>query len=330
MRRREFVAGLGGAAAWPLAARAQQPGRMRRIGHLENGAENDPEQQARVAALREGLAKLDWVEGRNFHIDVRFAAGDGDRARTYAAELVRLAPDVILANGNAALQPLQQATRTIPIVFTNVSEPVVFGFVQSLAHPGGNITGFTNLEPTVGAKWLQLLKEIAPRVTRVAVMFNPGLNPLAATQRFRSTEAAATNFAVDVVMAAVHARAEIEAVMTTLGREPGGALILPGDAFTSLHRKLIVELAARYRLPAISSARFFTAEGGLVSYGVDGVDQYRKAAGYVDRILRGEKPADLPVQQPTKFELLINLKTARTLGLTVPDRLLALADKVIE
>jgi putative ABC transport system substrate-binding protein len=328
IERRQFIFALGGAVvAWPLAARAQPQERMRRIGILMSLA-NDAEGQVRAKAFEQELGKLTRTVSRNFQIDYRWGMNDVERARAATAELLRLAPDVILAHGSPALRAVQQATRTIPIVFVLVSEPVAQGFVQSLAHPGGNITGFTNLEPTVGAKWLGLLKEIAPRVTRVAFIFKPG--SLYSGLFYRSIEAAASKFVVEAVIAPVHEPAEIEPIMTTLGREPEGGLIFPPDTFMALHRKLIVELAARYRLPAIYPSRPYVAGGGLVSYGVDIVDQYRQAAAYIDRILRGEKPSDLPAQQPTKFELVINLKTAKALGLQIPDKLLALADEVIE
>jgi putative ABC transport system substrate-binding protein len=330
MRRREFITLLGGAAAaWPLAARGQPGERVRRVGVLMGTSESDPESREHLAAFQQRLNELGWIVARNLQLDSRWVSGDAERAQSAAAELVRLIPDVILANGSTALRALQQATRTVPIVFVVVSEPLAQGFVSSLARPDGNTTGFTNLEPTLGAKWLELLKEIAPSVTRVAMMFNPRSavpNPLF----FRSAEAAGPNFAVKVIMAAVHDAAEIEGAITTLGREPGGGLIFPPDYFTVVHRKLIVGLAARYRLPAIYAFRSFSPDGGLLYYGVDRADQFRQAAGYVDRIVRGEKPGDLPVQQPTKFELVINLKTATVLGLTVPPTLLARADEVIE
>jgi putative tryptophan/tyrosine transport system substrate-binding protein len=331
MRRRDFIALLGGTAvAWPLAARAQQHERVRRIGVLSGFADRDPDMERRLAAFRQRLQQLGWTDDRNIRFNYhRWNADDVDRARAAAEELVGQQPDVILAHTSISVAALRRETRTIPIVFTVVSEPVAQGFVQSLARPGGNITGFTFLEPTVGAKWLELLKETAPPVTRVAVMFNPEVTP-SAVLFSRSAETGARQFAVQVVAAPVREPSEIEGVMTMLGREPGGGLILPGDTFTSLHRKSIVELAARHRLPAIYAFRYFTADGGLVSYGLDPLDQYRQAAGYVDRILRGEKPADLPVQQPTKYELVINLKTAKALGLTVPNTLLATADEVIE
>jgi putative ABC transport system substrate-binding protein len=331
MRRREIIGLLGGAAvAWPLAAQAQQPDRMRRIGVLMAFAENDPEGKVRAAVFERALQELGWTSGRNIRIDYRWVPpGDVEQTRAAAAELLKLAPDVTLAHATQATAELQRATPTVPVVFVVVSEPVAQGFVQSLAHPGGNITGFTNVEPTLGAKWLELLTEIAPRVTRIAVLYNPGTAPYA-TLYFHSTEVVAQKMAVELIVAPVHEPAEIEAALTMLGREPGGGLILPPDPFTVAHRKLIFDLAARYRVPAISAFRYLSNEGCLVSYGVDVRDQFRQGAAYVDRILRGKKPADLPVQQPTKFELVINLKTAKALGLDVPATLLARVDEVIE
>jgi putative ABC transport system substrate-binding protein len=326
--RREFVALLGGAAAWPLAAHAQQPERVRRIGVLMVGAESDHESRRRVTAFERELRNLGWIVSRNLQIDYRWSVSDDERAAAAAAELLRLIPDVVLASAPPALRAVQQTTRTTPIVFAAISEPVAQGFVASLAHPGGNTTGFASLEPTLGAKWLELLKEIAPHVTRVAAMRNPASAPIGA-QFIHSAEAAASKLVLKTVEAQVHEPAEIEAVITKLGREPGGGLIILPDAFLSLHQRLVIDLAARHRVPAIYPFRYF-AGGGLVSYGPDVADQFRRAAGYVDRIFRGEKPADLPVQQPTKFELVINIKTAKALGLDVPPTLLARADEVIE
>src|SRR5262249_20416391 len=331
--RREFITLLGGAAAAPAllpsrTARAQQK-RIKRIGVLMLPAENDPQGRARVEAFEQGLEKLGWMVSGNLQIDYRWGMSDVERTRAAATELLNLAPDVILANGTPALPVVRRATVTVPIVFTVVNEPVAMGFVASLAHPGGNVTGFSDLEPTVAAKWLELLKEIAPGIRRTAFMFNSELNP-SAVMFSRSAEAAAQKLAVEVLAARVKEPPAIEAIMTTLGREPGGSVIFPTVNFTSLHRNLIFELTARHHLPAMYARRFFADEGGLVSYGPDDVDQFRRAAGYVDRILRGEKPADLPVQQPTKFELVINLKTAKALDLTVPNTLLVSADEVIE
>jgi putative tryptophan/tyrosine transport system substrate-binding protein len=329
MRRREFITLVGGAVAWPLAARAQQHERVRRVGVLMLFAETDPQSVPRVTAFEQGLAKLGWTVGRNLQIDYRWSVSEDERARAATAEVLKLGPDAILAHARPALAALQQGTRAVPIVFTTVNEPVAQGFVQSLAHPGGNITGFSYLEPTLGAKWLELLKEIAPGVKRVAVMWHPEADPIEEAF-YRLTEAAAQKFSVEVAAAQVHQSEDIEAIMTMLGRELGGGLILPPNTFTTVHRKLIINLAARYKLPAIYGSRNFRDDGGLVFYGVNPVEQFQQAAGYVDRILRGEKPADLPVVQPTKFELVINLKTARALGLDVPMHLQQLADEVIE
>jgi putative tryptophan/tyrosine transport system substrate-binding protein len=328
MRRREFIAVLGGAVvAWPMAVRAQQPDRPRRIGVLMNRTESDPEYGARLTAFRQGLEKFGWTGDRNARIDYRRYLSDAETGAA-TADLLGLAPDVILASGTPGVRALHQATRTVPIVFVAVGEPLEQGFIQSLAHPSGNITGFANMEPTVGAKFLELLKEIAPSVRRVAIMFNRG-NP--SSEAFSGpAQMVAQKFAMEATEAPVDGPAGIEAIMTMLGAMPGGGLIVPPDAFIAAHRKLVFELAARYRLPAVYGSRYFAAEGGLVSYGVDIPDQFRQAAAYVDRILRGEKPADLPVQQPTKFELIINLKTAKALGLEVPLQLLYRADEVIE
>jgi putative tryptophan/tyrosine transport system substrate-binding protein len=329
MKRREFITLLGGAAAaWPLAARAQQPERIRRVGVLMLYAENDREGQVRAAVFRKALENLGWTLGRNLQIDYHWGVGDSDWIRSAVAELLSLAPDVILANGGSAVRPAQQATRAIPIIFIGGADPVADGFVQSLAHPGGNLTGFAVLETSIGAKLLELLKETAPRVVRVAVLINP--ESPSSLRLFDSAATAAQKFGVEVVAAPVRESAEIEAAMTQIGREPDYGMIVPPDPSTNTHRKLIVELAAHYRLPTVYALRAATAQGGLMSYGVDIPDLFRQAAGYVDRVLRGEKPADLPVQQPIKFELVINLKTAKALGLTVPLTLQASADEVIE
>jgi putative tryptophan/tyrosine transport system substrate-binding protein len=331
MRRRDLIQGIAGlAAAWPLVARAQQSaGRMRRIGALILNSKDDPRSRSIVAVLQEGLDKLGWTVGDNLQIDYRWSISGPDSARIATGELLALFPDLIVAHSVSAVRAAQQATRTIPVVFTAVSEPVTQGFVASLAHPGANITGFTNLEPSVGSKWLELLKAIAPRVTRVGLMFNPTSSPV--TPLFsHAVEAAAPDFGMETTELEVHDPADIEAAMTKLSREPGGGLILPPDTFTSFHYKLIAALAARYNLPAMFAFRYFVDAGGLISYGPDVVDQFRRAASYIDRILRGEKPADLPVQQPSKFEFVINLKAAKALGLTVPYSLQSLADEVIE
>jgi putative ABC transport system substrate-binding protein len=327
LRRRQLITLLGGAAAWPLAARAQQPERMRRVGVLMLYTESDREGQVRAAAFRKALENLGWTLGRNLQIDYHWGVGDSDWIRSAAAELLRLAPDVIVANG-PTMRPAQQATRAVPIIFIGGADPVADGFVQSLAHPGGNLTGFTVLETSIGAKLLELLKEIAPRVVRVAVLINP--ESPSSLRLFDSAATAAQKFGVQVVAVPVRESAEIEAAMMEIGREPGHGMIVPPDPSTNTHRKLIVELAAHYRLPTVYALRAATTEGGLISYGVDIPDLFRQAAGYVDRVLRGEKPSDLPVQQPIKFELVINLKTAKALGLTVPLTLQASADEVIE
>jgi putative ABC transport system substrate-binding protein len=327
--RREFITLLGGAAAaWPLAARAQQPERVRRIGVLMGLAENDPEGQARVAAFRQGLEQLRWTDGRNARIDYRWAAGEGSRAVTYAAELVALSPDVIFAGAVSALAPLQSATKTIPIVFAQVSDPVGGGFVVSLARPGGNITGFTQYEYTTGVKWLELLKEIAPGVARVAFLYDPA-NPTSAGF-LRTIEPGTPSLGVQVSTYAVRETAEFERAIDAFAAEPNGGLIILPSLSATIHRELIVAGVARHRLPVVYPYRLFATSGGLASYGVDNIDMYRRAAGYIDRILKGASPAELPVQQATKFELIINLKTARALGLEIPPTLLARADEVIE
>jgi len=329
MRRREFILALGGAAAvLPLAARAQQGERVRRIGVLMNLAADDPESQARLTAFVQSLQQLGWTDGRNVRIDYRFGAGDNNRIRKYVAELVALAPDVILANASPSVAPLLQATRNLPIVFCAVIDPVGAGFVVNLARPGGNATGFTLHEFSLSAKWLELLKEIAPGVTRVAVLRDTasptGIGQLAALQ------SVASSFRVELSPLGVHDSDEIERGLTTFARGSQGSLIVTPSTSAIGHRKLIITLAAQHRLPAVYFNRFFIPGGGLISYGADIIDQFRRAAGYVDRILKGEKPADLPVQAPTKYELVINLKTAKALGLDVPPSMLARADAVIE
>ena len=328
MRRRDFIKVVGGVAVtWPVAARAQQGERMRRIGVLI-GVEDDVEGQARLAAFRKGMLDSGWSEGRNLQMDVRFTAGNADRARIYAAELIKSAPDVILANTSTVVTALKERTTTIPIVFAQVVDPVNSGFVDSLAHPGGNITGFLSVDFGMGAKWLEMLKQIAPRVTRVGVLRDPatpgGSGLLGAIQ------AATSSFGVELKALDIRDAATIERGLSAFAREQNGGLIVLSNPATSVHHKLIVSLAARFRLPAIYPYRFFVTSGGLVSYGIDNHDLWRQAAGYVDRILKGEKPADLPVQAPTKFELIINLKTAKALSLEVPPSLLARADEVIE
>jgi putative ABC transport system substrate-binding protein len=329
MRRREFITLLGGAAAaWPLAARAQQRERMRRIGVLMNLAADDPEGQARLAAFLQSLQEAGWTVGHNAQIDIRWGAADAEQIRNQAIEMVARAPDVILASSPVVLVPLRDATRTIPIVFAAVSDPVAAGFVASLARPGGNATGFSVFEYGFSVKWLELLKELAPHVTRVAVLQelgNPGGLP-----QFAAIQALAPSLRVEVSTLWMRDAAEIEQAVTAFARSPNGGLIATRTTGAIIHRDLIIKLAARYRLPAVYGYRFFAAAGGLASYGDDVVNQYRLAAGYVDRILKGEKPADLPVQAATKYELVINLKTAKALGLDVPATLLARADEVIE
>jgi putative tryptophan/tyrosine transport system substrate-binding protein len=327
LKRRDFLTLLGGAASWPLAARAQQAERLRRIGVLMSTRADDPYGQARLVAFQQGLQKLGWSDGRNARIDTRWGENDVDRERRYAAELVALAPDVILAAGTVSAAALQRETRTIPIVFNSVSDPVGAGLVESLARPGGNMTGFMIFEYSLSGKWLELLKEIAPRVTRAAVL-RDSTNPAGIAQ-FGAIRAASSSLGVDVSPINVRDASEIERAVAAFARSAEGGLIVTGSA-SEVHHDLIITLAARHRLPAVYVFRFFIASGGLISYGPDVVDQYRRTAGYVDRILKGEKPADLPVQQPTKFELVINLKTAKALGLDVPPMLLARADEVIE
>jgi putative ABC transport system substrate-binding protein len=329
MKRREFITLLGGAAAaWPLAVHAQQIDH-RRIGVLMGYAESDREEQAFVAAFREGLQKLGWAEGRKIRIDTRWAASDVEAMQRFAKELVALQPDLILSNNTPTTAALLQQTRTIPIIFAVVTDPVGNGFVASLPRPGGNVTGFINFEPTMAGKWLELLKEIAPRVNRVAFLFNPAMATYA-EYYLNPFKAAAASLGVEAIAAPVHDTSAFESVITALAREPNGGLIVMPEDFTIAHRVEIVSLAARYRLPAVYPYQFFTELGGLLSYGNNLVDNFRRAAVYVDRILRGAKPSELPVQAPVKFELVINLKTAKALGLDVPLHLQQGADKVIE
>jgi putative tryptophan/tyrosine transport system substrate-binding protein len=330
MKRRDFLGVLGGAAAaWPVVAWAQQPERMRRIGMLHSAAADDPDLQARLKAFLQGLRELGWTEGRNLRIEYRLGTlGDAERTRKYAAELVALAPDVIFASGTAQVGPLLQATRSVPIIFTTVADPVGAGLVDSLARPGGNATGFIQYEYGLSGKWLELLKEVAPHVTRVAVLRDAAIT--AGVGLWGAIQSAAPSFGIEVSPINVRDATEIERAITAFAREPNGGLIVTGSALSSIHRDLIVTLAAQHKLPAVYFTRPFVTGGGLISYGSDSVDQYRRAASYVDRILKGEKPADLPVQAPTKYELVINLKTAKALGLTVPPTLLARADEVIE
>jgi putative ABC transport system substrate-binding protein len=329
MQRRAFISLLAGATvARPLTARAQQTERMRRIGVLMLYPENDPQGQLRATAFRRELEKAGWTIGGNIQINYHWGTGDGDWVRSAIVQVLREAPDVLLANGDAAVKAAQQSTRTVPIIFIASGDPVGDGLVQSLAHPGGNLTGFAVMEPSLGAKLLAMLKQVAPRVARVGILVNPD----SANNRIISAlvAAAAPRMAVEVVTIPVREPAEIEAAMTQWGREPDYGLIVLGDPSTNSHRRLIVDLAARYRLPAIYALRAATADGGLMSYGVDLPGLFRQAALYADRILKGEKPADLPVQLPTKFELVINLKTAKAMGLEIPSTLLTTADEVIE
>ena len=329
MRRREFIMLLGGAAAaWPLAARAQQAERMRRIGVLMNLAADDAEGQARLAAFLRGLQQLGWIEGRNAHLDIRWGAGDAERFRRYAAELVALVPDLILAASGSTMPPLLHATRTVPIVFVQVADPVGNGFVASLARPGGNATGFTNIDFSMSAKWLELLKQIAPGATRAAVL-RDSTEPTGIGQ-WGALQSVAPSFTLELTPVGVSDPGEIERAIAGFANLPNGALIVTASAPTAVHRDLIITLATRHRLPAVYAYKYFITSGGLISYGPDTIDPYRRAASYIDRILKGEKPADLPVQAPTKYELVINLKTAKALGLEIPDGLLARADEVIE
>ena len=329
MRRRDFIKVIAGsAAAWPLAAVAQQQERVRRIGVLMNIAENDPEAAVRVLAFVRGLAERGWTLGGNLQIEYRWAAGNANLYRKYAPELFALAPDVLLATGGTGVGALQQVTRTIPIVFVGTTDPVIRGLIASMARPGGNTTGFIEFEYSMCGKWLELLKQIAPPVTRAAVLRDPTI--ASGIGQFAAVQAVAPSLGVELSPVDVRDAGEIERAVTAFARSSNGGLIVTASALATRHRDLIIALAARLRLPAVYSYRFFVTVGGLISYGPDFVDQYRQAAGYVDRILKGEKPADLPVQAPTKYELAINLKTAKALGLTVPQALLASADKVIE
>jgi putative tryptophan/tyrosine transport system substrate-binding protein len=330
MRRREFITLIGGAAvAWPLSARAQEPDRVRRIGVLMNRAADDPEVPSRVAGFAQGLAELGWTIGRNVRIEYRWTPGNAaDAARKCATELIALKPDVLLASGTIGVAALQQVTRGVPIVFTSVTDPVGAGLVDSLARPGGNTTGFMLFEYSSSGKWLELLKQVAPGVTRAAVL-REAANPAGSAQ-FGVIQAMAPSLGVEVSPINVRDPSEIERAIAAFARSANGGLIVTGSATASLHRELIITLAAQHKLPAVYSNRFPILRGGLISYGPDLLDQFRRAAGYVDRILKGEKPADLPVQAPTTYELVINLKTAKTLGLTVPPTLLATADEVVE
>jgi ABC-type uncharacterized transport system substrate-binding protein len=329
IRRRDFITLLGGAAAvWPFAARAQQSERVRRIGVLMGFAADDPAAQRRVLAFAQALAQLGWTDGRNVRIDIRWSAGDPERIRKYTAELVALAPDVILANSSSVVGSLLQATRTVPIVFVQVAEPVGAGFVETLARPGGNATGLMLYEYGIGGKWLELLKEIAPRIERVAFLQNPAV--AAGPGQFGAIQAAAPSLGVEVRPIKVRDAGETERAITAFARSGNGGLIVAGGAQAALPRDVIIKLATRHRLPALYSDHAFVTDGGLIAYGPDRIDQFRRAADYVDRILKGEKAADLPVQAPTKYETVLNLKTAKALGLEVPPSLLVRADEVIE
>jgi putative ABC transport system substrate-binding protein len=330
MRRRDFIKTVGGSAvAWPLVARAQQTEQVRRIGFLMNRAADNPEGRARLVAFQQALQRLGWSDGRNMRIDIRWGADDVDRERKYAAELVALAPEVIMASGVLSVVAVQQATRDIPIVFANVSDPVGAGFVDSLARPGGNATGFIAFEYSLAGKWLELLKEVAPSVKRAAVV-RDGANP-GGIGEFGAIQTAAPSLGVEVSALNLRRDAgEIEHSIAAFARSPNGGLVVTGTATATVYHDLIIELAAQHKLPAVYGVRVSAASGGLISFGADFIDQYRRAAGYVDRILKGAKPADLPVQAPTKYELVINLKTAKALGLNVPQSLLARADEVIE
>jgi putative ABC transport system substrate-binding protein len=329
MRRREFITLLGSAATWPLAARAQQPERMRRIGVLMAVAENDAQYQANLAVFREGLQQVGWTEGRNIRIDVRWAALDMEAMQRLAKDLVALQPDLILSNNTPTTAALLQQTRTIPIIFATIADPVGSGFVASLSQPGGNATGFATIEGTLGGKWMELLKEIAPRVARAALLFNPATGPYF-EYYVKSFNSAAASFGVEAIIAPAHDMSEVESVVAGLAREPNSGLIVLNEEFTITHRAEITSLAARYRLPAVYPYRYFTSLGGLLSYGPDLTDNFRRAVPYADRILKGAKPSELPVQAPVKFELMINLKTAKSLGLDVPLHLQQRADEVIE
>jgi len=331
MKRREFIAGLGSAAAWPLAARAQQAGGVRRIGVLMSAAATETEFQSNLAAFTRGLRQLGWIEGQNLRIDVRWNAGDAELARTYAAQLIGLMPDVILAASTIGLTTIRQATTTVPVVFVQVADPVAQGFVASVRQPGGNLTGFSLLEFSHGAKWLDLLKQTAPGLKRVEVMFNPDTAPYA--KFFMPViETAARSLGVQAIATPIRAAAHIEPALAEFASAPNGGLIVLNDSFTRLHYSPIVAAAQRYRLPSIAGRSGFAKGGGLMEYGADInlADQYREAATYVDRILKGLKPSDLPVQAPTKYRFVINLKTAKAVGLTVPETLMAVADEVIQ
>jgi putative ABC transport system substrate-binding protein len=327
MKRREFIAGLAGATAWPMGTRAQQADRLRRIAYVTSNPENGPDAMW-AASFRKGLEEHGWIDGRNIQIDYRFGGGDATLTPKLAKELVELQPDVILAATTPAVTAVRQQTLSIPIIFVQVADAVSAGYVTNLAHPEGNITGFTNFEFSIGGRWLQVIKECSPAVRRIAVVFDPA-NP-SWTAYLRTIEAAAPSFKVQLIPVGVHDAAEIETSLTSFAREPNGALVVLPSPVATLDRNSIIAGAAQRRLPAVYPYRFFVASGGLISYGVDLPDQYKQAALYVDRVLKGAKPADLPVQLPTKFELVINLRTAKALGVELPATLVARADEVIE
>jgi len=330
LKRREFITLLGGAAVtWALTARAQQGERMRRIGVLMPESENDADYEAYMAAFRQGLQQLGWMEGRNIQINSRWGAHDIESTQRFAKELVAQQPDLILTSGTPVMASLLQQTRTIPIVFAQIADPVGSGFVASFAHPGGNVTGFISNDPTMAGKWVELLKEIAPRVAKVAFVFNPATTPFAEAY-LNPFKAAAASFGLEAITAPVHNISELDSVVAAQAREPNGGLIAMPSTFMNIHRAEVTSLAARYHLPAVYPYRYYTELGGLLSYGNDPRDLFRRAATYVDKILKGEKPSELPVQAPVKFELVINLKTAKALGLEVPAQLLGRADEVIE
>jgi putative ABC transport system substrate-binding protein len=333
MKRREFIAGLGGAVAWPAVVGAQQSertDRTRRIGLILGAMEReDPESQTRLAAFRQGLEALGWSEGGNIRIDYRFGGGDSNRIQSHVADLVNTAPDLIVANGSPVLRALKQATHNIPIIFAVVNDPVGQGFVETLARPGGNITGFTLIDPEIVGKWVELLKEIAPNIRRTTLLFNPVTVPYYGSF-LRELGTSSQNLAIETAAAPVQLKTELEPAVTAVARSPNSGLIVGADPFMVTNRATIIELAARYELPAIYEFRQFAVEDGLMSYGPDTADVFRRSASYVDRVLKGAKPAELPIQQPVKFELVINLKTAKTLSLEVPTTLLARADEVLE
>jgi len=328
MRRRDFILLLGGAAAWPITTHAEQPDRPRRIGVLMTGRESDPGQQARITAFLQGMQQMGWIDRSNIRVDIRWGGGDSAKARANAAELVGLAPDVIVATGSASMGPLTQISGTVPIVFLIVPDPIGAGYVNSLARPGGNATGFSLFEYSIGGKWLDLLKQIAPGVARVAVLRDPAIS--GGLGQYGAVQSAASSFGVEASAVNLRDTSEIERDIAAFAATSAGGLIVAASAGAFVHTKLIVALAARYKLPAVYFDRSFVADGGLISYGPDFIDQYRRAPAYVDRILKGEKPADLPVQAPTKYELAINLKTAKALGLNVPNTLIGRADELIE